>query len=60
VREQRVLLEDRVITAAPTKGQARELVLDALGEYLRSLQQTESDPSPNDGERKPVSIQISA
>jgi predicted RNase H-like HicB family nuclease len=49
-----------VITAAPTKGEARELVLDALGEYLRSLQQTESSPPPDDGEREPVSIQILA
>jgi len=48
-----------VISAAPTKGQARELVLDALGEYLRSLR---SEPSPlaSEGERESLSLQISA
>jgi predicted RNase H-like HicB family nuclease len=48
-----------VITAAPTKDQARELVLDALGEYFRALR-TEAGALAGDGEREPVSIQISA
>jgi predicted RNase H-like HicB family nuclease len=48
-----------VITAAPTKGEARELILDALGEYLLSLR-TEPDPLPGDGERERLSVQLSA
>jgi predicted RNase H-like HicB family nuclease len=48
-----------VITAAPTKGEARELVLDALGEYLRSLR-SEGGPLPGNGERESLSLDVSA
>jgi hypothetical protein len=46
-----------VITAAPTREAAPELVLDALREYLLSL----ADDSPRgDGEREPIALTISA
>ena len=46
-----------VITAAPTRESAKELVLDALREYLLSL----ADGAPSgDGEREPVALTISA
>jgi hypothetical protein len=46
-----------VITAAPTRDQAKELVLDALREYLLSL----ADESPSGpGERDPVALTITA
>jgi hypothetical protein len=46
-----------VITAAQTRDQAKELVLDALREYLLSL----ADEAPDaDGERETVALTISA
>jgi predicted RNase H-like HicB family nuclease len=46
-----------VITAGPTRAEAKELVLDALREYLLSLQ---TEPSGSDGERESVALTISA
>jgi hypothetical protein len=46
-----------VVTAAPTREGAKEMVLDALREYLLSL--TEKAPV-GDGEREPVALTISA
>ena len=47
-----------VITAGPTREDARELVLDALREYLLSLR---SDVTPGPGsERESVALTISA
>jgi hypothetical protein len=47
-----------VITAAPTREEAREMVLDALREYLLSLR---SDVVPGGGrERESVALTISA
>ena len=48
-----------VITAAPTRPEAREQVLDALREYLLSLR---DDPPRNGeaGDREPVAIEITA
>ena len=48
-----------VITAAPTREEAEELLLDALREYLLSFQ---VDPSPSDimGEVVRLQIQLSA
>jgi|tagenome__1003787_1003787.scaffolds.fasta_scaffold19044652_2 predicted RNase H-like HicB family nuclease len=46
-----------VITAGPTRADAKELVLDALREYLLSLQ---SDSGHGDGEREPVALTITA
>ena len=48
-----------VITAAPTRPEAREQVLDALREYLLSLR----DAAPGGaaaGDREPVALEISA
>ena len=46
-----------VITAAPTREGAKELVLDALREYLLSLTDA---PTPAHGEREPVALTITA
>jgi hypothetical protein len=46
-----------VITAAPTRQDAKEMVLDALREYLLSLTQ---EPPDGDGEREPVALTITA
>ncbi len=46
-----------VITAAPTREGAKELVLDALREYLLSLTDV---PPGGGGEREPVALTISA
>ena len=46
-----------VITAGPARAEAKALVLDALREYLLSLQ---SEPVAGDGEREPVALTISA
>ena len=46
-----------VITAGPTREDAKALVLDALREYLLSLQ---TEPSGGDGERESVALTISA
>jgi hypothetical protein len=46
-----------VITAAPTRKAAKELVLDALREYLLSLA---DDPGSGKGEREPVALTITA
>jgi hypothetical protein len=46
-----------VVTAAPTRGEAKEMVLDALREYLLSF----ADETPaDDGEREPVALTITA
>jgi predicted RNase H-like HicB family nuclease len=45
-----------VITAAPTRAEAKDMVLDALREYLLSFTQ---DP-PEEGEREPVALTITA
>jgi hypothetical protein len=46
-----------VVTAAPTREGAKELVLDALREYLLSLT---DDSSPGIGDREPVALTIAA
>jgi hypothetical protein len=46
-----------VITAAPSRPEAKEMVLDALREYLLSL--TEA-PLAEEGEREPVALTITA
>ena len=46
-----------VITAAPTRDEARELVLDALRQYLLSLQ---SEPAVAGCDREPVALTITA
>lgn len=46
-----------VITAGPTREDAKALVLDALREYLLSLQ---TETVGGDGEREPVALTISA
>ena len=46
-----------VITAAPTREGAKELVLDALREYLLSLA---DEPPTGDGERETVALTITA
>jgi len=46
-----------VITAAPTREDAKAMVLDALREYLLSLTE---EPSPDNGEREPVALTITA
>jgi predicted RNase H-like HicB family nuclease len=46
-----------VITAGPTREEAKALVLDALREYLLSLQ---TEAVAGDGEREPVALTISA
>jgi len=46
-----------VISAARTREAAKELVLDALREYLLSLA---DESSPNEGEREPVALTITA
>lgn len=46
-----------VITAAPTREGAKEMVLDALREYLLSLTE---QVGPDQGEREPVAVTISA
>lgn len=48
-----------VITAAPTLDEAKELLLDALREYLLSLASEPSTPE-GPGERVPLQIVISA
>jgi len=48
-----------VITAAPTRVEAKAMVLDALREYLLSLR--DSPPErPVDRDREPVAIEISS
>jgi predicted RNase H-like HicB family nuclease len=46
-----------VITAGPTRADAKALVLDALREYLLSLR---TEAATGDGEREPVALTISA
>jgi predicted RNase H-like HicB family nuclease len=46
-----------VITAGPTRAEAKDLVLDALREYLLSLQ---GEVVSEDGEREPVALTITA
>lgn len=46
-----------VITAARTRAEAKDLVLDALREYLLSLTEDEQD---SEGEREPVALTITA
>jgi predicted RNase H-like HicB family nuclease len=45
-----------VITAAPTRAKAKDMVLDALREYLLSL----TKRPEGDGEREPVALTITA
>ena len=47
-----------VITAAPTRPEAREQVLDALREYLLSLRDDAAGAGV--GDREPVAIEITA
>lgn len=50
-----------VITAAPTRAEAQELLLDALREYLLSFQEEPpTSPDQNDGETGRVNISLSA
>ena len=44
-----------VITAAPTRAEAEDMLLDALREYLLSLQ---VDPPPIGGDRETAKLQI--
>ena len=46
-----------VITAGPSREEAKALVLDALREYLLSLR---TEPGGGGGEREPVALTISA
>ena len=46
-----------VITAGPSRDEAKALVLDALRDYLLSLR---SEADGGDGEREPVALTISA
>jgi hypothetical protein len=47
-----------VITAAPTRDEAKVMILDALREYLLSLR--DAPPSPATGQdREPVTLEIS-
>jgi predicted RNase H-like HicB family nuclease len=46
-----------VITAAPTRSEAKEMVLDALREYLLSFSDETADRG---GEREPVALTITA
>jgi predicted RNase H-like HicB family nuclease len=45
-----------VITAAPTRSEAKDMVLDALREYLLSL----TEQPEGGGEREPVALTITA
>jgi predicted RNase H-like HicB family nuclease len=45
-----------VITAAPTRAEAKDMVLDALREYLLSF----TEEPPDEGEREPVALTITA
>jgi len=45
-----------VITAAPTRAEAKDMVLDALREYLLSF----TEAPPDHGEREPVALTITA
>ena len=45
-----------VITAAPTRAAAKDMVLDALREYLLSF----TEEPPDEGEREPVALTITA
>jgi predicted RNase H-like HicB family nuclease len=47
-----------VITAAPTRVEARAMVLDALREYLLSLRDTPPERPPGQ-DREPVALEIS-
>jgi predicted RNase H-like HicB family nuclease len=49
-----------VITAAPTRDEAKVLVVDALHEYLRSLEQERDEPLSPDADSEPVELLISA
>lgn len=50
-----------VITAAPTLGEAKELLLDALREYLLSLGESPNETtSPPCSEREPLVILLGA
>lgn len=50
-----------VITAAPTAEEARELLLDALGEYLLSLRQAPAHPPGQPtGSRQPLVLVLGA
>jgi hypothetical protein len=46
-----------VITAAPTRLEAKDMVLDALREYLLSLTE---EALTDEGEREPVALTITA
>jgi hypothetical protein len=46
-----------VITAAPSRDEAKSLVIDALHEYLLSL---ESDPPRSGSDSEPIELLISA
>jgi predicted RNase H-like HicB family nuclease len=49
-----------VITAAPTREEAKVLVVDALHEYLRSLEQERDEPLSPDADSELVELLISA
>jgi predicted RNase H-like HicB family nuclease len=53
----RILELPAVITAGATRAEAKELVLDALREYLLPLQ---SEATGEEGEREPVALTIAA
>jgi hypothetical protein len=48
-----------VITAAPSRATAKTLIVDALHEYLRSLEQ-EAAPLGPDADSEPVELRINA
>jgi predicted RNase H-like HicB family nuclease len=54
--EARVAELPGVITAAPTLEEAKELLPDALHEYLLALGQEHSDPTPEFSERLPLAL----
>ena len=49
-----------VITAAPTLSEAKELLVDALREYLLALQKRDASPTTATEERSPVRIVVEA
>ena len=49
-----------VITCAPTRGEAEELLLDATREYLLSLVELGVDPDPPNGSQGSVDITLEA
>jgi len=47
-----------VLTVAPSRAEAAEYLLDAMQEYLRSLQQADAGANSGDAERQSVEVAI--